>query len=382
METVKGFKDFLGEDAIKRQKIREILVKSFNSYGFEPAESPIVEYEEFVRGDNPSDEAVSDTFKLKDRGNRKLALRYELTFQLKRLAKNKKLPFKRYQIGEVFRDEPISGNRFRQFTQCDVDIIGSSIKDEAEVLVLTFNVLKELGIEAGINFNNRKLLNEILEKEGVKKKEEVIREIDKLDKLPESEVRQNLKKYGAEGVLSIFKESESFFEKYESFKEVKELKKYCEFYGADVIFLPSLARGLSYYNGTVFEIKTKGMKETVCAGGSYLVNGIQSTGIAFGLERLSKLAKVDFDDRRILIVALSESKGLFKIIQKLRSKGIDCSVLFGKPSKALQYANSKGIGYTLFIGEKELESKKFKLKDMNKGKEFNLSFEGLIKKLK
>ena len=89
METVKGFKDFLGEDAIKRQKIREILVKSFNSYGFEPAESPIVEYEEFVRGDNPSDEAVSDTFKLKDRGNRKLALRYELTFQLKRLAKNK-----------------------------------------------------------------------------------------------------------------------------------------------------------------------------------------------------------------------------------------------------------------------------------------------------
>jgi len=148
METVKGFKDFLGEDAIKRQKIREILVKSFNLYGFEPAETPIVEYEEFVRGDNPSDEAVSDTFKLKDRGNRKLALRYEFTFQLKRLAKNQKLPFKRYQMGNVFRDEPISGNRFRQFMQCDVDIIGSSIKDEAEVLTLTFNVLKELGISA------------------------------------------------------------------------------------------------------------------------------------------------------------------------------------------------------------------------------------------
>jgi len=382
METVKGFKDFLGEDAIKRQKIKEVLVKNFNLYGFEPAETPIVEYEEFVRGDNANDEAVSDTFKLKDRGNRKLALRYEFTFQLKRLAKNKKLPFKRYQIGEVFRDEPISGNRFRQFTQCDVDVIGSSIKDEAEILALTFNVLKELGIDAVINFNNRKLLNEILEKEGVKKKEEVIREIDKLDKLSESEVKQNLKKFKAENVLSIFKKPESFFEKYGSFEEVKSLKKLCGFYGAKINFLPSLARGLSYYNGSVFEIKTKGIKETVCAGGSYLVDGFQSTGISFGLERLSKLAKVDFEDNRVLVVALSESKELFKNIQKLRDNGIKCSVLFGKPSKALQYANSKGIKYVVFIGEKELKSKKFMLKDMIKGKESNLGFDGLIKKLK
>jgi histidyl-tRNA synthetase len=382
METVKGFRDYLGEEALRRQIIKNILVKYFNSYGFEPAETPIIEYEKFVKGDNLQDEAVSDVFKLKDRGNRRLALRYEFTFQLKRLAKNKKLPYKRFQIGEVFRDEPVSQNRFRQFTQCDIDTIGSTIKDEAEILALTFSVLKELGINAEINFNNRKLLNEILDEEGIKKKEEVIREIDKLDKLPESEVKQNLKKYKAEKVLSVFKKAESYFKKYKSFSEVRELKKFCGFYGIRINFQPSLARGLSYYNGNIFEVKTRGVKESICAGGSYSINGIQSTGISFGLERLSKLSKIDLNKNNILVVALVENKELIKIVQKLRRENIICSIVFGKPSKALEYANSKGINYVLFIGEKELKSKKFKLKDMKSGRENNLSFTSLIKKLK
>src|SRR3989338_10121156 len=158
-ETVKGFQDFSGEEALKRVKIKKIIEDTFQLYGFEPAETPIIEQGEFVKGDNSGDEAVSDIFKLKDRGERNLALRYEFTFQLKRLSRNKKLPYKRYQIGPVFRDEPISGNRFRQFTQCDVDVIGSSIKDEAEIVALTLSVLNDLGIKSVINVNNRKLIN-------------------------------------------------------------------------------------------------------------------------------------------------------------------------------------------------------------------------------
>src|SRR3989338_5451660 len=136
METIKGFKDYTGEEAKKRAEIKKILVETFEKYGFEPAETPVIEAEEFVRGENANDEAVSDIYKLEDKGKRKLALRYEFTFQLKRLAKNKKLPYKRYQIGEVFRDEPTSSNRFRQFTQGDADIIGSSIKEDVEILSL------------------------------------------------------------------------------------------------------------------------------------------------------------------------------------------------------------------------------------------------------
>ena len=136
-ETVKGFRDFTGKEAEKRNIIREIISKTFRKYNFEQIETPIIEYEEFVKGDNTQDEAVSDIFKLTDKGKRKLALRYEFTFQLKRLAKNKKLPYKRFQIGPVFRDEPISANRLRQFTQCDIDIVGSNIKSEAEILFIT-----------------------------------------------------------------------------------------------------------------------------------------------------------------------------------------------------------------------------------------------------
>jgi histidyl-tRNA synthetase len=262
-----------------------------------------------------------------------------------------------------------------------VDIVGSSIKEEAEILSLTNNVFNELGLKIIINFNNRKLINEVLDNEGIKKKEEVIREIDKLDKLSIAEINKNLKKYNAEKVLEIFKKPESYFKKYESYSEIKELKKYCNYYGIKLNFQPFLARGLSYYNGSIFEIKTSKMKETICAGGSYLINNIQSTGISFGLERLSKLAKIDFEQKNVLIISLNEDKESIKISEKFRKENIFTYLLFGKPSKAMQYANSKNISYVLFVGEKELKEKKFKLKDMKSGKEQKLSLDKIIKKI-
>src|SRR3990167_5060111 len=296
-EPVKGFKDYSGKEAIKREEIRKILVETFERYGFEPVETPIVEQEEFVRGENVSDEAVSDIFKLQDKGKRNLALRYEFTFQLKRLMKNKKLPYKRYQIGEVFRDEPVSSNRFRQFTQCDADIVSSSLKDEAELLLLIKKILDNLGIKFIIYFNSRKLLNEILDQYKIedKTKPYVLREIDKLDKLPEEQIKKSLKTMKAENVLKALQGKESDFKIFKSYEEIQELKKYCKLYGVEIKFSPSLARGLSYYNGTVFEVKTisKDVKKTICAGGAYNVNNIQSFGVSFGLDRLMSLAKVD-----------------------------------------------------------------------------------------
>lgn len=368
-EIVKGFYDYFGKEAKKRAEIKEIIKKIFKLYGFEPVETPIIEYEEFVRGENSGDEVISDIFKLKDKGKRNLALRYELTFQLKRVAKNKKLPCKVYQIGPVFRDEPVSANRIRQITQCDADIIGSTIKEEAEILALASSILKELGIKATINVNNRKLLNEILDKEKIKNKNQVIREIDKLDKLSEKEVKENLKKYKAEKIIQIFKKPESYFEKYNNYKEIKKLKKYCNYYFIKVNFQPSLARGLSYYNGSVFEIKTTLIKETICGGGSYIINGLQSTGISFGLKRISELAKIKPEEKRILVISINENKKAISIAEKLRKQKLNCLIMFGKISKALDYANSLKIPYVIFIGKKELEKKKVKLRDMKTGKE-------------
>ncbi|PIO07362.1 hypothetical protein COU59_03340 [Candidatus Pacearchaeota archaeon CG10_big_fil_rev_8_21_14_0_10_34_12] len=370
---VKGFNDFTGEEALKRREIRRIILETFESYGFEPAETPIVEYEEFVRGDKnqENDDAVREIFTLKDRGKRNLALRYEFTFQLERLMQNKKLPYKRYQIGELFRDESIREGRTRQFTQCDIDIIGSTIKDEAECLATFDDIFKKLNIGVTIYINNRKLLNEILDDLKLEKsREQILREIDKMDKLSEKEIKSNLKKLGAEKILEILKQKESFFEKYSSYSEIRELKKYCKFFGVKIVFRPFLVRGLSYYNGSVFEVWSKKINVAVCGGGSYLVNDIQSTGISFGFEPIMLLSgKFKIELEKFLVISLDKDKDAITLAQKLRKKGKNVSLFYGKPSKALEYANSYNIGKVIFIGEKEVKSKNFKVKDMKTGKE-------------
>ena len=379
-EPVKGFKDYSGKEAIKREEIRKILVETFERYGFEPVETPIVEQEEFVRGENVSDEAVSDIFKLQDKGKRNLALRYEFTFQLKRLMKNKKLPYKRYQIGEVFRDEPISANRFRQFTQCDVDVVGSGIRNEAEVLALTNEIMITLGIKPLILINNRGLLNEILQDCRVKEKDrlQVLREIDKYGKISDKEIKQNLKKYKAEKVLDTLKQGEEYFNKFQGYKQIIALIEYCKLYGVKVKFSPTIIRGLSYYNENVFEVKAKNSvgisKDSIVAGGSYMFNGIQCTGISFGLERISTLAKLDNvnEKEKILVVSLGQDKETIGLAQKLRKNRKVVSLFYGKPTKALEYANSYGFQKVIFVGEKEIKAKKFKVKNMKTGKESEL----------
>jgi len=369
-DLVKGFRDFTGEQAEKREFIKEVLKQTFERHGFQPAESPVVEYEEFVKGENRNDEAVSDIFKLKDRGKRKLALRYEHTFSLKRIMQNKKMPYKRYAIGPVFRDEPVTGNRTRQFTQCDIDIIGSTIKDDAEVLSVINTLLKSLKIEATIYVNNRKLMNEIFKSRGIKKdKEQIIKEIDKLDKIPEKEVKANLKKYNAENILEEFKKPISEFEKYKSFSEIKELFEYCKSYGVKIEFQPTLARGLSYYSGTVFEIKAKKIRETIFGGGSYIFNGVQGVGFGVSIERLELVTNIKMNLEKYLIVSLNQDKEAIKLANKLRATGKNVSMFYGKPSKALEYANSYKINKVIFVGEREVKSKKFKIKIMSSGKE-------------
>jgi histidyl-tRNA synthetase len=365
IKIVKGFKDI---EASKKITIRNIIEEIFKLYSFQPVQTPIIEYEKFVKGDNQEDEVISDIFKLQDKGKRKLALRYEFTFQLKRLMKNKKLPYKRYQIGEVFRDEPITGNRWRQFTQCDVDIVGSDVNSEAEILKIASEILDKLSIKFTININNRKLLNEILDEQKITKKEQVIREIDKLDKQPEFEIRRNLKKYNADKILNIFKKPESYFKKYNSYKEIQELKKICKLYNIKINFQPSLARGLSYYNGNVFEIRSN-IKETIAAGGSYLINNIQCTGISFGLDRLELLAKLKPEKKQVLIISLKQDKKAIRLAEKIRKSEIPCSIMFGKPGKALEYANSYKIPFVIFIGDEEVKKKKIKIRNMRNGKE-------------
>ena len=371
--NVKGFRDFVGAEALKRAKIRKVILRQFELYGFEPAETPTIEFEEFVRGDNVNDEAVSDIFKLEDKGKRALALRYEFTFQLKRLAKNQKLPYKRFQIGRVFRDEPISSNRFREFTQCDADIVGSSFKDEAEVLSMVSKILDEVGIDSVVYFNNRKLLNEIMVSEGVEEKnrERVIRELDKLDKLPKKEVADNLKRLGAEKILKVIGEK---LDRFKFYGEVKELKKLCKAYDVKLEFSPTLARGLSYYNGTVFEVKTKDSKDSICGGGAYLVGDVQAFGFAFGIERLCGLSNIEGDVVEVQVISIGEDLAAIDLASKLRDRGVSVNLILDKSiGKAMEYADAKGVGRVVFVGADEVKKGKFKVRDMKSGEESFIS---------
>jgi len=212
VDTVKGFQDYLPPESVRRRFVKEIIEKHFKLYGFLPIETPVIEFDEIMKPDNlePADEAVSDRFRLRDRGGRNLGLRYEFTFQLSRIFKqnpNIKLPFKRYQIGEVFRDEPIGPGRFRQFTQCDADVVGeSSVDSDAELLAMLSDIVKELGIEARICVNNRKLINSLIESVQIGDVNQVMRELDKLDKIGEDLVKANLKKFAdTNQVITLFK---------------------------------------------------------------------------------------------------------------------------------------------------------------------------------
>ncbi len=402
-ETVKGFQDLLPPESLKRKKVKEIIEKHFSLYGFLPVETPSIELDELMRPESlaseQEDEAVSDRFRLKDKGGRNLGLRYEFTFQLSKIFKqnpNLKLPFKRYQIGSVFRDEPTGPNRFREITMCDADIIGSSgAESDAECLSLANDILKELGIKAEIAVNNRKLLNSIIESVKIQNKKEVMKELDKLDKIGEDTVKANLRKYADPNqILSLFKLLEKpieFFKEnlFEGADEIDKLQTISKSYGLKVKFSPFMIRGLGYYTGNIFELRIEGQKESIGGGGRYdkLVGKysgkeIPAVGIAFGLDRITSLANINPESTKAIIISIEKDKEAIKLAQKIRSSSVPCIFIPEKPGKCLEYASSYQIPYAIFIGQEEVQKGKFKLRDMKTGEEKLLSDKQIISKLK
>lgn len=401
IDNVKGFQDYLPPESLKREAVRKVIEKYFKLYGFLPVETPIVEFDEIMRAEKlpteQEDEAVSDRFRLKDRAGRELGLRYEFTFQLARIFKlnpNLKLPFKRYQIGPVFRDEPIGANRFRQFVQCDADIIGdNSIDADAECFAMMADIFKELKIPVETYVNNRKLLNSIIESVQIDQPRNVMKELDKLDKVGEDVVKMNIKKYAdSNQVITLFKLLEKdlkFFvdNAFDGAKELDELIIKCREYDVKLNFSPYLVRGFGYYTGTIFEIKMPG-KSTISAGGrydktvgKYLGRDIPAVGISFGLERVAELATVDMKTTKAVLISFNKEEETIELSKKLRKAGISCVLFFNKVSKALEYANSYQIPYVIFIGEEELSKKKVKLRDMKSGEEKLISEKQVIDKL-
>lgn len=414
IERAKGTKEVNPEQKIVRNKILNVLVKTFELYGFQPLETPTLQKLDTLASKYAGGvEILKETFKLRDQGDRELALRYDLTVPLAiyiALNPQVKLPFKRYEIGKVFRDGPISSDRFREFWQCDVDTVGSSsMLADAEIINLVSRVFKELKLDVVIKVNNRKILDGIMFSSDIQeeKRESVILTIDKLEKigldgvkkelqekrLTEEQIKNlikliSLKGSNKEKILSLRK----YLGENSGLGEIEELLKYSSQADFDI----SLARGLAYYTGTVFEIflKNSDIKSSVASGGRYdnmigkfLDNNqkFPAVGIAFGLDRIEKAIKIEEKTNvKVYVIPIKQVEKASELVKELRDNNInaDMDLMDRSISKNLDYSNTLDIPYVIFVGEDEVQKNKFKLRDMKSGKEELLSVSDIVKKLK
>ncbi|MCX6802883.1 MAG: histidine--tRNA ligase [Candidatus Diapherotrites archaeon] len=410
-QTVRGMQDFLPERARKKKYIERVCREAFEKYGFSPLETPVVEDLELLTAKGSGGAAIeNEIYCFEDKGGRKLGLRFDLTVPLSRVAatnRNIRLPFKRYQIGTVYRYDRPQAKRYREFTQADIDIIGSrSTVCEFELIAVSIEIMQRLGLKFYIIINSRSLLENLALACGVPKEKlvECFRAIDKAEKMGWEESEKELKAAGIDiSIIGFLKENN--LEKAEKkvkeksldlkgFSEVKELLGLLKEQKLDKLVKAelSLARGLEYYTGLVFEVKLE-KGPSVGGGGRYddlirLYGGqdLPATGISFGIERLldSLEEKIPIvPETRVLVVPVNKAfnSGALDLAQKIRTLGISTEMdLMEKGiGKNIEYADKKGIPFAIVVGERELKERKFKLKELKTGKETELAFADLGK---
>jgi histidyl-tRNA synthetase len=423
IEMARGVRDFPPEEKIIRQEVVGKLTTVFERYGFSPLETPGIERLEILSAKFAAGEASDvqkEIFQLSDQGGRKLGLRFDLTVPLARflaMNPNLKMPFKRYEIGRTYRDGPIKLGRYREFWQCDVDIIGcKAMIAEAELMKLSLDVFRELELDAYLEINNRKLLNGILDYAGVAmdKRDQAIVIIDKLKKIGLEEVKKELAvaqiaDKSIERLIEIFsivgeykellKELRVKIQDSTGVEGINELEELFSYFGEEELknirLNISLARGLSYYTGPVFEgfLKESAITNSICGGGRYdclikLYMGgdkeYPATGISFGLEPITEALKLLKQNIRktvsqLYVVPIKTVKESLALAQELRRAGlkVDVDLLGRGVSKNLDYADKLGIPFCVIIGESELGAKVANVKNMKTGVEEKVAFDKL-----
>ena len=420
--TLSGFRDRLPKEAMAKEKLIECLIGVFESFGFVPIETPHLEYADILIKQG-SEEIQKELYRFKDHGGRDVVLRFDQTVPLARFITQYKneldLPFKRFAVGNVFRGERAQKGRYREFTQCDFDFIGSdSIACDAEIIQVIYTSLAKLGIEEfTIWVNHRSILNGICNHLGIieqKAIQNVLRIIDKIDKIGAQAVGDELsetlglQKHIITALLEAIsikqvEASDEFFksiaymkkwnqeldigisELEEMFEILKDLEMDKSVYRVNF----SIARGLGYYTGIVYETTLNRLKTlgSVCSGGRYdnltrtfSNERLSGVGASIGLDRLlvalGELGILEGRSTSARVLVVCMEKRFFpyahKIAQLLRSSGIYTEVYpqAAKLKKQLSYADNKGHEYCLIIGESEFETHTMTLKNMTTGIQF------------
>ena len=415
--TLPGFMELLPQEQILFNQIRETIKKNYEKFGFLPLDTPVIEDSNVLLA-KAGGETEKQIYRF-TKGENDLSLRFDLTVPLaKYVAKNYgelAFPFRRYQIGKVYRGERPQKGRYRELYQCDIDIIGDgelSIINDAELPNVIYNTFKELGFgEFTICINNRKILNGLFESLGQKENAgEILRIIDKIEKIGKDKVIKELEELGVEkenieSIINFIEINGTTDEKFAKLdelgitnevfvtglQELKEVVKYIRFFGVPEENFKidlTIARGLDYYTGTVYETFLNEYKSlgSICSGGRYenlaeyyTDKKLPGVGISIGLTRLFyQLNEIKLIEAKkksiadILIISMTENFAyVAKIAEKFRNEGKNVQIYYeDKKVKAqFKYADKLQIPYTIVIGDDEVNSGTYTIKNMETGEQ-------------
>ncbi len=410
MEPPKGTRDVFGTVAERKRRLILALHEAFAAYGFDYVETPSFErFEVLTAKFAGGEEILSEIFRLSDRGTRDLALRFDHTVPLGRFVAahpELSLPFKRYTIGSSFRDGPLKKGRLREFTQADADIVGAhGVESELELLRLAADVFSDLGIDVDIRVNHRVILESVVKSHDPDADvESVILTLDKREKLGTQAVEKELASKGLADPQALLERlaDPSFSEKLDGIEAPSERAEALDRARADLTRVlalkipgvrldPTLARGLNYYTGLVFEAfdASGSFSSALAAGGRYadLIGQwgahIEATGISFGVDAMleSGLLGDELPKVGIHIIPLKTFDDAFAIAHVLRREGVRTSIdLSGRGlSKNLKYADVNGYSHALIIGAKELGSERYTLRSLSSGEQQEVSIGDLVR---
>ena len=424
-----GFMELIPEEQILFNEMLDTIRKNYEKFGFLPIDTPVIEKSEVLLAKGGG-ETEKQIYRF-EKGSTDMSLRFDLTVPLARYVaqyySDLNFPFRRYQIGKVYRGERNQKGRFREFYQCDIDIVGNNtldIKNDAEIPSIIYSTFKDLGFDSfTIKINNRKVLKGFFESLNIADSTYVLRAVDKLDKIGidgvekelvelelSEDVVESIKQFieikGSNSeVISKLKDlniDNDLFK--EGLEELEVVVEYVDLFGVSEenykIDL-TIARGLDYYTGTVYETFLDDYESigSVCSGGRYedLANHytkqkLPGVGISIGLTRLFyqlresniiETKKTSITDVLVIPMKGFETDGV-KVVNELRNNNIYAGVYLdsGKIGKKFNYADKLNIPYVIVVGEEEVNKKEYQLKDMKTGDQESFTIEDIISKLK
>lgn len=400
LQRPRGTRDFLPEEMRKRWLIEDKMRDITQRWGYEEIKTPVFEHLDLFTMKS-GEEIKKEIYTFKDKSGRDMALRPELTAPVMRMYVNElkmsPKPLRFYYFENCFRYERPQKNRFREFWQFGVEVIGGGVEAEAEVIALASKIVEELGVKARLSIGHLGAIRHLLGCIDEDERRNILRLIDKKDEIG---VRESLDDIGFSDVNSLFDvmharsidDAREVIGENECLDQLEQVLEIVDHYGVDYTIDFGIARGLEYYTGVVFEIYADELAQSqVCGGGSYRLSSlfggpdVPSTGFAFGFDRFVDASNIRPPDQTMVVVASTDDARKYAIEIALRLREYVTAyldVMQRGLSDQLSFANTINASFAVILGKKELEEEKVTLKDMRTKEQEMIDLDECINRIK